>query len=388
MKTFWKFEALDTLFFRDSHPMNVGETVWLQSQFPPTGRTLQGAVRTAVLNHLGVNFYDFLNDPEQQQLREEIGNGDSFGRLELTGPILMKEGTLLFPVPFDLMRKNINDGKDQFSLLRPADTATFSDLGRIRFPILPEGEFGFKPVTGVFVDREGLETLLKGQVDANLASHLFLLCSGDRKDEALTHREPKIGLARDNQKRLAEEGKLYAIAPVRPIDCLKIAIQIDGLHKDHYPKKTFIQRLGGEGRMAGVSVEDEGWTYPKADVHKADDHIRFKLVFCTSAYMPEGGWLPEGAVRVDNTDGATSWSITTPQGSFEVISACIGKPFKQGGWNHALAYPRELCSYIPAGSVYFCQADLSEETNILRLHGQKLGCQTEYGFGQILVGCW
>lgn len=388
METVWKFEALDTLFFRDSRPMNAGETVWIESQFPPTGRTLQGAIRTAVLNHKDVTYHEFLKDHPPHPLRAEIGDADSLGKLSLAGPVLFKDSRPFFPAPLDLVQRHRGSHKS-YKLLKPAATPTLSDLGNIRFPVLPEGaEPGYKPLSGYYVDSSGMEKLLNGNAKADLNSHLCPLASSNRDNAPLTGSEPKMGLARDNFKKNAKEGNLYAIAPVRPAGGLQVAVAVEGLNEDHYPSGTFIQRLGGEGKMAAISVAPTRLALPEPHISEDADGIRFRIVCITPADMPGKGWLPDENSKCNESEAGISWTVSAHDSSFEIISACIGKPFRQGGWNHALRFPRPLISFVPAGSVYFCQANKNQKENVLALHGKKLGRQTEYGFGLVLVGRW
>jgi CRISPR-associated protein Cmr3 len=58
MSVLWRFTPLDTLFFRDGRPFNAGETVWLESLFPPSGRTLQGVIRSAIIEYSGNGLED------------------------------------------------------------------------------------------------------------------------------------------------------------------------------------------------------------------------------------------------------------------------------------------------------------------------------------------
>lgn len=388
MGTLWKFQALDTLFFRDSRPMNAGETVWIESQFPPTGRTLQGAIRTAILNHIGVTYQDFLNGMDPYQLKNEIGGADSLGKLSLTGPIIFNHGLPYFPVPLDLVCRQENREKS-YAFLKPAERPTFSDLGNTRFPVLPKNaKPGFKQLSGSYVNKNGMEEFLKGNIIAGLSSHLCPLVSSDRDENPLICREPKMGLARENFKKTAKKGNLYAIAPVRPFDGVQIATKVEGLNENYSPSGTFIQRLGGEGKMAAVSVESADWQLPTPQLQENENSIRFKLVCITPADMPGNNWLPDADRGYSKSDRGIFWTVNVLGASFDIISACIGKPFKQGGWDHAKRFPRPLYSFVPAGSVYFCQADKSQKNNVLALHGKKLGRQTEYGFGLVLVGRW
>ena len=74
------FNAVDTLFFRESRPMeSQGE---LQSVFPPPIRTLAGALRTLIGENAGVNWSHFKATDE---LANIIGYGDDLGQLSLQG---------------------------------------------------------------------------------------------------------------------------------------------------------------------------------------------------------------------------------------------------------------------------------------------------------------
>lgn len=86
--------------------------------------------------------------------------------------------------------------------------------------------------------------------------------------------------------------------------------------------------------------------------------------------------------------GSLSSKAGTRIRDVRIVSACVGKPQKIGGWNMAANAPRPLTCYIPAGSVYFCQAPEGEITNIKQMHRQKIGLKTEYGFGHVLIGIW
>jgi len=120
----WQFNAADSLFFGGGKPMNAGESYWIDSQFPPTGLTLQGAIRTAVLYYTGADIDAFTTgDPcldDGGSLKNEIGSAKSLGNLKLTGPFLHNNGELLFPAPLDLMSNRYG----QRALLKPANIAT------------------------------------------------------------------------------------------------------------------------------------------------------------------------------------------------------------------------------------------------------------------------
>jgi CRISPR-associated protein Cmr3 len=92
-------------------------------------------------------------------------------------------------------------------------------------------------------------------------------------------------------------------------------------------------------------------------------------------------------MRVER-DGITVWEGVLREVVVTLIAACVGKPVKIGGWDLANGQPRDLTPFVPAGSVYFCEARAEDREKVSALHGTQIGRQVEYGFGHILVGAW
>ena len=55
----WRFEAADTLFFKESRPIESVGASQLGSQFPPPARTLIGAIRTAIGDQMGGDWHGY-----------------------------------------------------------------------------------------------------------------------------------------------------------------------------------------------------------------------------------------------------------------------------------------------------------------------------------------
>lgn len=384
----WQFTAADSLFFGGGKPMNAGESYWIDSQFPPTGLTLQGAVRTAVLYHTGADIDAFINGndclPNGGGLQDEIGCANSLGKLELTGPFLHKDGELLFPAPLDLMSNR--DG--QRALLKPAAIATDCDLGRIRLPAV-EGS-GYKVSENCYVNHQDMTKLLNGETAGIEPIPLF---AETPNEKGLADKEPKMGLARDNQFRTGKDGMLFSIAPVRPRQGVGLCLRVQGIKPEHLPEQAFLQKLGGEGKLAGINLSDTGIEMPEAQVTTDGDTLRFKLVFTQPALMPDAVWLPEGfklSSQKDRWTGQLKFHKADTDVAIEaaIVSACIGKAVKLGGWDLKAGASKPYQTYIPAGSVYFCEARATDRDAILKLHDSKLGNNREYGFGHVLVGRW
>jgi len=385
--TLWHFSAMDSLFFRDGSPMNVGESAWVDSLFPPTGQTLQGAIRAAILDYLDADIEKFQNGvnclPDGGSLKEEIGDAGSLGSLRLSGPFISRDGQLFFPAPLDLVKNKAGE----FGLLVPSYDYIRSDIGTIRFPgIIGRG---YKTQQGNFISQANLDNILQNRVDG--LEPVPLIAESPRHP-GLADREPKIGLGRDNSKRQHIDGMLFAIAPVRPRPEVNFVVEVRGVKNGHHPDTGFLQKLGGEGKLAHISV---GGTLDLPSPHinqNEDGRLRFKIV-CTSPVLLEPGLLVPVGRTIQKRQQASSSPLPLWQGNFEqcrleVITACIGKPNKIGGWNMQEWRPKPLRSFIPAGSVFFCEAEADQEEAVRTLHNSKIGQETEYGFGHILIGKW
>ncbi|MCI0721120.1 MAG: type III-B CRISPR module-associated protein Cmr3 [Acidobacteria bacterium] len=395
----WTFEALDRLFFRDGRPMNIGEMTWVESQFPPTGRTLQGAVRTAVLQSLGVDFESFRqatarycdNNGEEHDLTRIMGCPSCLGELKLTGPFLTRNGELLFPAPLDLVKTE--SGGFEVLCVKEAEPIE-CDLGRVVFP--RARETGVKTQESKYLTTSAMQGYLAGNLNAirppkdrhDTAATLWPLLAGIREDAALANREPKMGLERNDGTRTAEEGMLYSIAFVRPRMGVALALVVEGIEEGMQPTSNWLQPLGGEGKLAGLTVSNQPPRWPDflPELQAKNGVVRFKLVLSTPALFDGRGerWLPGGFTETPK-NGLSVWSGVLNGVDCEIISACVGKPQKIGGWDIANNRPRDLTCYVPSGSVYFCRAEADQ---IEKLHGGKIGLDTEYGFGHVLVGTW
>ncbi len=377
----WCFEALDTLFFRDGKPFNAGESGWVDSQFPPAGYTLQGAIRTAVLDHLKVDLAQFKAGtaqlPDGTSLRNALGDADSLGGLSLTGPFLCRDGEILFPAPLDLVKVD-----EQFALLKPAHEAVSCDLGSVHLPSAQGGRA--KALEGHYVAVETMKRILQGKVERMKTIPLF---PEELSDKALADKEPKVGIARDNAKRTVKEGMIYTTAAVRPRGGVALAVLVGGVDAKWRPTEPYCHRLGGEGKLAALGIQDAPQWPEMPALKKVNGRIRFKLVLTTPALMSGGNWLPD-VFKGSDHNGVTVWSGKIKTVPFYVISGCLGKAVRIGGWDIANNRPRDLQAYVPSGSVYFCEADVKQYNAVCDLHGDKIGFKTEYGFGHVLVGTW
>jgi len=368
--TQWRFTALDTLFFRESRPMEAIGGAQLQSVFPPPAATLIGAIRTAIGEAHQVDWNAYAHD-DHHPLKAIMGSADSLGPLSCTGPFLMKEQDRLFPVPLALLHAQIND-VDQFTRLTPSTDITVCDLGAVRLPQKRDPLPGAKPLEQAFITAKGLATVLRGNVpEPNAIVYT----------RELYHSEERLGIGRDYAKRTTIDSLLYQTNHVRPVQNVSIGMVVKGLDCAGLPQHGTC-RLGAEGRMAAWQCEAVQ-TLPPIQFDKKNKNIM--LVLLTPARFTQG-WLPDGFTQVMTADQQTVWEGNIHGVALRLISSVTGKPMREGGWDLVNRSPRTMHSLVPAGSCYFCEVLGGAEASTL--HGQQIGQDTEYGRGEIAIGHW
>ncbi|WP_295542549.1 type III-B CRISPR module-associated Cmr3 family protein [uncultured Thiohalocapsa sp.] len=378
----WRFDPLDTWFFREARGFETSGHNELSSLFPPPARTVAGALRTLIGEQRGVDWTRFPTAEEYAELRSLIGAGDQLGQLWLRGPYPLLDGERLYPMPLHVLSK---DGAYRF--LRPGaeDKPVQCDLGRVRLPEIADGDAGplpgAKPLEGHWLKCDQLRRVLAGEPPTQVI-----------QASALYDEEPRLGIARDNRRRTAHDGLLYQTRHLRPRAGLAIGAETRGLPAELVPASGTI-RFGGEGRPSAVSlmpVAPKGSALPLPPA-PPDRHLLLMLVtHADFGDRTDGeGWLPPGFVPSER-DGIRVW-----QGAIEGIRltlecAVIGKAVREGGWDLAQRRPRPVRSLIPAGSLYFCTLDDATDAGaaIDTLHGRQIGRDTALGRGELAVGLW
>lgn len=379
----WRFEALDTWFFKESRPLEAIGGAQLGSSFPPPARTLIGAVRTALGDAYGVQWQDYARR-EDHPLRALMGAPSDLGPLRFEGPYLLHQGRRLFPAPLSLLVREADDDLKQpvaFTHLRPGPKSQACDLGWVRLPRKLDALLaGAKPAEGQFLTAAGLQAVLQGRspqaTDMLRAKDLF-------------HHEPRLGIAREHHTRRPQDGLLYQTRHVRPRAETALGMSLRGLDSQAFAglQRQGMARVGAEGRLAA-------WSRDKVQPLPAVVISGQRLMLCLLTHAAfERGWLPDGFAQVTTErDGRpwTHWSGVLAGKSVRLVSAVTGKPVREGGWNLAEQKPRELRGLVPAGSCYFLELDsVQDAQQVARaLHGAQWGQETAWGRGLVAVGSW
>ena len=370
------FNATDTLFFRESRPMEaMGEA---QSVFPPPVRTLAGALRTLIGEHFEVKWHEFDQKKGEHPLAAHIGFGESLGNLRFQGAWLAwgedDKRERLYPAPLHLMKKD-----DDLFPLELAKETTWCDLGHyVRLPKLPDSDKykGGKPLENTWLTREGLEAVLNDGTPTKEQT---------KTAKELFEQESRIGIARDNATRSVQKGLLYQTQHIRPKAELSIELDVSGL-PNNMPSNAIV-RLGGEGRTASLSIKQADNTFPQVDINsKKINSKKFALYLLTPLYASPCLGLKRQQCTEQKT---TLWKGKLKGIDLTLHGAITGKVQRVGGWDMAADKPRPVKSLVPAGSVFFCSVDNGDiQSAIKALHNKHIGEFTEYGYGHIAVGVW
>ncbi|MBM7865793.1 hypothetical protein GTO89_03180 [Heliobacterium gestii] len=359
----WVLQALDTLFFRDGSPFNAGEGGFtsVSSTFPPMMSTLQGAVRTALAYGQGWRPEHGASFPRQ------LGDHQDIGELVLRGPYVQWRNRTLFPVPLSLMRSK--DGQTvQYTRLEPGKESIHCDLGHKRLPQPVTRLRGAKVLEQAYIDREGLSSLL---------SEAYPTDGQIKEAGELWHSEYRVGIERDKDTRTAVDRKLYNAVHVRPGKEVAVTLLVSGIPDEWHAQVAPVFSLGGEGRLVHVTIMDERELLPSMpELEIKNGLVRFTIMLVTPAKFADVAATRDAIIN--GPPGVPGCCI----------AGCIGKVRQVGGWNLKNKKPRPLEPFLPAGSIWFYEAQAEEVALITALHGQLVGEKTNYGYGQVVVGKW
>lgn len=393
-----RLEPQDTVFFRESRPMEAQGVKPLGGRFPPPARTVAGAVRTLIGQALDVDWSRYQKDRNRTDLADIdrlIGLPDDAppGPLRLTGPFPTLDGERVYPVPLHLLRAKSKGGDNaafDYGWLKPGP-AVRCDLGKVQLPVLDTRKRldGAEPLEACWVKRADFLELLAGRIPPALNPIFTEPPEGDR-EPSLVVGEPRLGIALDYPRRGAADGQLYQTVHARLARGVGIGVKVE--HKDGLPlpdlRGTSV-RLGGEGRFAHIVTDDES---PSDIMPGKPDGVPkgIVMVLLTPANFhrtkDEPAWLPPG-FTVGEKNGATIWTGQIADVELVLVSAVIGKSVREGGWNLKQHAPHDAETLLPPGSVWFCET-ADPETAITTLTGQKLGEGTALGRGEIAAGYW
>lgn len=375
-------EPSDVWLFRDARPFAAGEQSRAASLFPPTPRTMQGALRSARLGQSGEPFHF---SQWSQALRNEIGQPDNFGALNLRGPVLAKRiganqtAQRFFPLPQDAVKF-----KSRWHILTPQPSTDFKTnwSGNLQPLLPPAGSEPEKCEIG-WVDEDALLAYLQRDESG------FQNYSNDKdkflKSDELFTRESRFGVQIDSRPKRPTEGNLYQIEFMRLREDVGLLIEVSGLGLNG----NGLLQLGGEARAARYETTTTNLDLLTAGrLSDGNKPLRFKIYFATPAIFRRG-WLPETITLQANDDYTGTWRGV----EVKLLAAALGRAQPIGGRDISQKdIQRNIQRAVPAGSVYFLEVLDSKRNaqDVLTAFDGKCvsDVDAQIGFGLCYVGGW
>ena len=364
-----QLQPVDTWFFRGGTPFTMGHTPQenVGSLFPPYPPTVAGAFRAALARDNGWSGHGTW----PREICEVLGDGpEDLGAVSLDGPFLLRGGQPMFRVPRHVLGVSGGSRWKPNVFLRPGVPVP-CDLGdEVRLPEMPGAmpdEGKLKPGDGYWLTRDGIDSVLHGRLPTD----------GDLvPDSCLWSDEPRIGLERDAGTRTAREGMLYSTRHIRPRRGISLGVRIGGLPGGWTLPVGRLLTLGGEGRLA----ECREWKGEVAfDVPFAEIEASGRVVVVALSPLDLPCDVLSGGRPLDTL------------GSACVVSGCVERPQRIGGWNSTERRPLPLRSVLPPGSTLFCEIanpDRFAEAVSASDGLARIGLRQEWGFGLAGLGVW
>lgn len=365
-----QLQPVDTLFLRDGTPFSADGSPQedVRSLFPPYPPTMAGALRAALARSNG--WTGLGRWPKW--LNAVLGNGpNNLGALMFGGPIILRRGEPLFPIPRHLLGTVGERGWRPVACIRPGPAA-MCDLGpAIRLPLLPpEAKCEMlKAAPDGWLTKVGLVAALRDK------------CLGE--DEIVPSRtlwgeEERVGLEIDRSTRTSRDGLLFSTRHVRIARGVSLGMWIDGVPDEGWvlPNGRLVP-LGGESRVAECRPWDTSEMRIDAPLREIEASQRLAIIALTPLDLDQAITCGRQKLEVG--------------GGLRVVSACLDRPRRIGGWDSLRRRPLPLRSVLPAGSTLFCEA--AEPRRLVRTVNEgagllRLGRRTEWGFGVATVGKW
>ncbi len=357
-EVFLKLEAIDTLMFRDGRPFNRFEAgaSAATSIFPPLPPAVVGAIRAALWQDAGGHWdKDKLGDGTDWNSKASLNE-----KLEFSAPLLRKNGRPMFPAPLHLVSGKKGE-KKVFELLRPMKEPLETDIGPVRLPQTEDPDLkGIKPEEESWLTVDGMNKILAGKpLTTEDAKH----CRINKNN--LWQMETRVGIGIDSGSRSVAKGQLYTASHVRLAEDVDLVVSVKS-ESQFANLNLGLNAFAGRHRMAHIEPLGSRPDLPKTNTLP---NRRYCAILISPMIVDEEPQLNRSIKKLPG----------------KLVSACLGKPQPLGGWNSQNKKPLPLRLAIPAGSVWFFEGD---DGTALSKNLSKIGCATDWGFGQILIGAW
>lgn len=418
--TYLSITAHDPIIARDGRPFGIGQGIRMRSLDWPYPSVLAGSLRTM----LGKMNGGFSGEGVNNLLKDLLD-------IRIAGPLPLRDTQLYLPIPKDVLAKK-NGKKTEAIPLRPAklrdgEVCDFPN-SRLLPAMIPEknddrDDDNFKPENlPAFWSMKKMTEWLINPMGSN-----FILCrdskeKGDDQDNGCNGKEktefwdndPDFLDSPERDERIhtgidaktgaaaVEEGLLFMSAGLDMSTTekggsirLAARIEADNAFKEIIGKLNEIHPFGGERRIVHWSRADEpiGWKCPPEIPSKLEGlkSGKIRMVLTTPAIFLKG-WLP-GWLDSETLEGIPPGAKDNQK--LKLVSACTDRWKPISGWSAEAKSrgPKAIRRMVPAGSVYFFEAESAEAAHDLaKSHWLESVCDVEQdrkdGFGLVVWGVW
>lgn len=210
----WRFEPWDTWFFKAAEPWDAPGARGADTLFPPPARTVAGAIRHAMGEHMGVDWNALAPADDGTSVRArrlgaraaDESTEKAFERMRMMGPYVLRNGERLYPTPEAFILGENKKGNPALAWLEPDRvTPVKTDLGFVMLPHSSAGLRHMESVSGTWITSHGMSEFLRGAViDYKELVRL----------EDIVAKEPRIGIE-INKKRARRKTPNYSTPCMR-----------------------------------------------------------------------------------------------------------------------------------------------------------------------------
>ncbi len=336
-----QIEALDTLFFRDGKPFNMGDETWAESSIiVPYPSVFWGAIFTALISNNQLKY----NEKDTVRINNTYLYNSRLNRI-------------LIPAPLDLFYNKKKLGYFNIEKYEGTPNSNITK-GEIEGIVVPDTDENVDSSGNLFIS---IDDFADSYYERNERCTVY-------KINDVSTKSPKIGIGRNNQSRSSEEGQLFRVEMIELIGDWGYLVELE----TDKAVGDGILKLGGEGKTAS---HQELIGLPEILKNSLDKINQFESAKYLKIYIQSPTFWESG-------NGITE--LKTVEG-YKLISACIGKFLSIGGFDVQAGKPKPMRKAVPAGSVYLMYAEsgtcleLKEKIqSIIKLHNSN-------GFGKFYI---
>jgi len=351
----------DTLFFRGGEPMEMSESHFQTSVFPPSPETFIGAVRTSIIVHKANGDFEGYKNGKYCDTSwfNEIGFKDVPDTFQFTGPFMTKDKDILLPPPCNLFTDaDNNTERKSFAIASPRQFQEITHslaIPRIMWIHGLGGVMGknWKPVQN-YITLNGMKKYLMGSIDMLSHETDFVAIT------TLFETESRTGIALAKKGlRTARTGHLYMTSHIRFAETVGMIFILEGVSS---MPDSLIMRLGGENRTIWCEKSDD------TQMPSFQKNVEFLVTT-----MPTKTKKVVDGIPVTEFLDEDRYVILPGGVKSKLISYAVNRPELFGGWDLAVQKSKTMVQYVPAGSVfYFEKCNVKGNNNKYLLGGNNV----------------